>query len=76
MFASSPGVRRSFCGRCGTPLTYRAERYPGEVHILIATLDAPEGFAPRAHVFCAERISWFETTDTAQRFDTLPPKTG
>ena len=76
VFASSPGVRRSFCGRCGTPLTYRAARYPGEVHILIATLDAPEGFAPRAHVFCAERISWFETTDTAQRFDTLPPKTG
>jgi hypothetical protein len=75
VFESSPGVWRSFCGRCGSPLTYRAEKYPGEVHILIGSLDAPEDFAPRAHVFCAERISWFETTDEARRFASLPPRT-
>ncbi len=76
VFESSPGVWRSFCGRCGTPLTYRATRFAGEVHIHTGTLDDPQGFAPRSHVFCAERISWFDTTDNEKRFDTLPPRSG
>jgi hypothetical protein len=27
-FASSPGVRRSFCGECGSPIAYRTDRRP------------------------------------------------
>ena len=27
-FASSPGVARSFCGECGSPIYYRAEDRP------------------------------------------------
>ena len=27
IFESSPGVRRGFCGRCGTPITYEADSY-------------------------------------------------
>jgi hypothetical protein len=76
VYESSPGVWRSFCGRCGSPLTYRAKTYPGEVHVYTGSLDAPKDFPPGVHVFCAERISWFETSDEAERFDTLPPKTG
>src|SRR2546426_12697574 len=30
-FASSPGVRRGFCARCGSPLTYENERVPDEI---------------------------------------------
>ncbi len=71
VFESSPGVWRSFCGRCGTPLTYRARRFPGEVHVLIGSLDEPDDFAPRAHVFYGEHISWFDTTDSMKRFDKL-----
>ncbi len=76
VFESSPGVWRSFCGRCGSPLTYRANKYPGEVHIHTGSFDDPEGFAPRAHVFFAEHISWFDTTDKTRRFDTLSIPTG
>ncbi len=75
VFESSPGVWRAFCGRCGSPLAYRATRFAGEVHILIGSLDKPEDFAPRAHVFCEERISWFDTTDSMKRFDKLSSKT-
>ncbi len=39
VYASSPGVARSYCRDCGTPLSYRAERYPGERHLLIGTFD-------------------------------------
>ncbi len=55
-YASSPGVRRGFRAECGTPLTYRADRFPGEVHLCVSTFDAPERFPPQAHVYEAERI--------------------
>lgn len=57
-FASSPGVMRTFCGRCGTSLTYQGERWPGEMHVLAATLDRPEAVRPRGDAFAEERLPW------------------
>jgi len=57
-FASSPGVTRSFCGCCGTPLTYEGARWPGEVHVLIGTLDRPEDFPPTRDAFVEEKLPW------------------
>ena len=57
-FASSPGVTRSFCGRCGSPLTYEGARWPGEVHVLIGTLDRPEDFVPTGNAFVEEKLPW------------------
>ncbi|MDH3712359.1 MAG: GFA family protein [Gammaproteobacteria bacterium] len=66
-YASSPGVIRDFCRVCGTPLTYRADRFPGETHIYLSTLDEPDRFKPEFHVFCAEKIAWFDTNDKLPR---------
>jgi hypothetical protein len=57
-FASSAGVLRTFCGRCGTSLTYQGERWPGEVHVLAATLDRPDAVTPRREAFAEERLPW------------------
>jgi hypothetical protein len=57
-FASSPGVLRTFCGRCGTSLTYQGERWPGEMHVLAATLDRPEAVTPQHEAFAEERLAW------------------
>lgn len=57
-FASSPGVRRSFCPTCGSSLTYESKDLPGEVHVLSATLDTPEAVPPTEEVFTEERIAW------------------
>ena len=65
---SSKGVRRGFCGDCGTPLTYESERYPGEVHITVGSLDDPEALPPRSHVFTEEQISWLHIEDGLPRF--------
>jgi hypothetical protein len=46
-FASSPGVTRTFCGRCGTSLTYQG-RNAELVDVTTATLDDPAAFAPTA----------------------------
>jgi hypothetical protein len=69
-YNSSPGVTRRFCGRCGTPLTYQADRFPGEVHVYVCTLDDPEAFVPRGHVHVGEKVSWLETADDLPRFQT------
>ena len=57
-FASSKGVVRSFCARCGTPLTYEGERWPDEVHVLVGSLDEAEKFAPKGHAFRQEKLPW------------------
>ncbi len=62
-FASSPGVARSFCPTCGTPLTYQAERFPGEVHITLGSLDEPGAFTPTAHVWTEDRVASLEYSD-------------
>lgn len=68
VFASSPGVRRSFCAACGTPLTYQADTYPGEVHIYVSTFDHPETFPPQLHVFISEAIPWLHLDDGLPRY--------
>ena len=74
VFESSAGVRRYFCPRCGSPMAYTADRYPGEVHLHIGTLADPNQFAPRAHIFVGEQLSWFDTADDLRRFEKLGRK--
>ncbi len=71
-YESSPEVMRRFCGACGTPLTYEAAVYPGEVHIMAGTLDSPAGLMPERHVFVRERMPWMDVADGLARHDTLP----
>ncbi len=70
VFASSPGVRRSFCENCGTPLTYAANRFPGEVHVHVSTFDNPDAYPPQLHVYVAESISWLHLDDELPRYRT------
>ncbi|MEQ8857141.1 MAG: GFA family protein [Pseudomonadales bacterium] len=66
--ASSAGVERGFCRDCGTPLYYAApERFPGEIHLFVATFDAPAGFAPQSHVYFEERLPGFDVRDDLPR---------
>jgi glyoxylase I family protein len=57
-FRSSPPVTRSFCGRCGTPLTYVHEAFAG-VDVTTASLDAPERCPPADHTWTSERLPWW-----------------
>jgi hypothetical protein len=69
VFESSPDVWRSFCGRCGSPISYRAARYPGEIHFYIGVMDRPEQYVPQTHVYYGEHIPWFDTKDDLPRFE-------
>lgn len=67
VFASSPGVERMFCARCGSPMAYRAARWPGEIHFYAASLEDPAVVTPSAHVFNAERLPWVQLADDLPR---------
>lgn len=67
VYASSPGVRRLFCARCGTPMAYDSDRFPDEIHLYAASLDDPAAFAPEAHFFFAEHLPWFDVQDDLPR---------
>ena len=67
VYESSPGVRRHFCGRCGTPIAYEADKFPGEIHFYAGSLEDPSAFAPQFHVHHAERVPWAELADDLPR---------
>jgi hypothetical protein len=56
--ASSPGVARRFCRRCGTKLFYASDRWPGETHVVLAAFDEPVDRAPSGHAFWDEHAAW------------------
>lgn len=66
-YASSPGVERMFCARCGTPMAFRGEKHPGEMHFYAAALDDPGSAVPQGHVFFAEKLPWVHLADDLPR---------
>jgi len=65
---SSPGVRRSFCGQCGTPIAYEADWCADQIHLHVSGFEHPESFVPTRHVLANERLAWFDTHDMLPRF--------
>ena len=68
-FQSSPSVVRTFCGRCGTSLTYQHENTPDEVDITTASLDRPDYFPPARHVWVDEKVDWVDIRDGLPQFE-------
>jgi len=58
-YASSPGVTRTFCSQCGTPLTYQnAVDERGTIDITTVTLDEADDFAPTKEIWTADKVRW------------------
>jgi hypothetical protein len=57
-FRSSPAVSRTFCTRCGTPLTYRHDSDPDTIDITTVSLDDPERFVPEREIWTEHKLSW------------------
>ncbi len=57
-FHSSSHVTRTFCPRCGSPLTYRHQDRPLEIDVTLATLDDPAAYPPIDHIYMADALPW------------------
>jgi hypothetical protein len=64
-FDSSPGVVRTFCKACGTPLTYANEARPGDIDVTTMSLDDETMFPPTCEVWISHKVSW-EVADPAR----------
>ncbi len=62
-FQSSPGVVRTFCPSCGTPLTYWSEQCADVIDVAVGTLDAPNAAAPTDHLWMSDALSWDRPAD-------------
>ena len=62
-YESSPNVRRSFCGRCGSPLTYWCDTRSAEIDIAVGTLDDPGALAPADHIWLEDAPGWDRPAD-------------
>lgn len=65
--APETGAQRGFCDCCGSPMFFRSERWPGELHIARALFEEPLGREPQAHVFYETHVPWLRVDDDLPR---------
>lgn len=73
-FASSERAERTFCPRCGTPLTFEGKLNPDEVDITTLSLDEPEGTPPEDHTWTSGRLRWVKLCDGLPAYTDLRRK--
>jgi hypothetical protein len=75
-YESTPGIRRPFCARCGSPVASgeaAGDAAQGLAAVPLGPLDDDPAVRPLAHIFVASKAPWFEITDDVARFDAYPP---
>lgn len=72
-FASSPGIRRAFCARCGSVVPWGDD---DDAYVPAGCLDDDPGIRPSAHIFVGSKAPWHVIADGLRRFDTLPDSIG
>jgi hypothetical protein len=68
VYASSPGVQRQFCARCGAQLTYAGPAYVNAIDITTASLDDPNAFPPTHHSWLNHDLRWLKFGDGLPTF--------
>ena len=72
-FRSSDHGVRSFCSRCGTPLTFASSRFPDEVDITTCSLEDPEILPPKDHTRTSSQLTWIKLGDELPSFREARP---
>jgi hypothetical protein len=72
-FHSSAAVTRTFCGGCGTPLTYRHDGRPESIDLTTATLDRPDTYPPTHHSWLSDNVAWVRFGDGLPSFQQSRP---
>jgi hypothetical protein len=67
-FESSPGKRRLFCSRCGSPVISKKESLPDVVRVRAGTINEPLRSRPIAHFHVASKCNWWPINDALPQF--------
>jgi hypothetical protein len=65
-YASSPGVERTHCGRCGSPISFENSK---DFALWVGALDDPTKVTPTYHCHTAEQLPWVEIADELPRYE-------
>jgi hypothetical protein len=72
-YESSPGKKRYFCSRCGSPIYAHSQKNPGVVVLRIGALDNDPGVRPKMHIWVSEKPAWYEIVDKLPQHLQWPP---
>jgi len=61
-YASSPGVKRGFCGNCGSPMSFQTDERPNEMDFYVASLSDGLHVEIHEHWHWDERVDWLNVT--------------
>jgi len=65
--AVTPGVVRTFCAGCGSPIAGRYDYLPGQVYVPLGVLDQADELRPSLHGHEAQRLKWLHIEDDLER---------
>jgi hypothetical protein len=65
--SSSHGVR-SFCGQCGTQITFADDDYPDDIDVTTCSLDQPGLAPPRKQIFTDSEMPWMRHLHDLPRY--------
>lgn len=68
-FSKTEGVLRTFCGTCGTTISYKDDGLHDELYLALGFFDRPERFRPEAHAYWRMKLPWLEISDDLPRED-------
>lgn len=66
-YESSPGIRRGFCGRCGSQLFWD-DTAAADLSICAGTLDTDLDLTLDVHIFCADKGSYYKIDGDAEQW--------
>lgn len=65
---SSQDVERTFCSKCGTPLSYSSTAFPDEIDVTSCSLDDPNAYPPTHHSWTSDDLRWMQAADALPRY--------
>lgn len=71
-YESTPGVFRTFCTRCASPLYSRRPSQPELLRLRIGTLDTPIKGRPIMHIYTASKAEWDNISDEIPQYEERP----
>jgi len=69
VYESSPGVERTFCPNCGSPIAWEGNDTDGTryVEMYLGLFKERDTLLPTYHAFYEERLPWFDIADGLPR---------
>lgn len=68
-YQSSLLVERTFCGRCGSSLSYFHSDYPDSIEIPIGVLNDLSLVPTEVHIWTSDKPSWCVIADTVPQYE-------